>query len=82
MGQGLATDEEALDRISFSLIGYSPSNIVKIISDASMLAYRAQKEIGELDIAFAKIRSSFDKINEQEYLPENKKRSTKIGIAY
>lgn len=82
MGQGLATDEEALDRISFSLIGYSPSNIVKIISDASMLAYRAQKEIDELDIAFAKKRSSFDKINEQEYLPENKKRSTKIGIAY
>ena len=82
MGQTLATDEEALERISHSLIGYSPSNIVKIISDASMLAYRAKKEIDELDISYAKQRGSYNKINEQEYLPESKKRSTKIGITY
>ena len=80
MGQVLANDSEALERISKTLVGYSPSNIVNLVTDTAKLAYREQREVSEQDFEKALKEGSFEKINEEEYLPQNKKRTKRIGF--
>ena len=82
MGKNLADNEEALNRISKSLVGYSPSNIVDMVDGALKLAYKGNREVIEKDFEEVLKEGSFEKINEEEYLPENKKRSKRIGIKY
>ena len=80
MGKNLANDNEALKRLSKKLIGYSPSNIVDIVSLAFENTWYELREVTENDIEKALIESNFEKINEEEYLPQNKKRSRIIGF--
>ena len=82
MGKNLSDNDEALDRISKKLVGYSPSNIVDMVDGALKMAYKAQREVIETDFENVLKKGSFEKIKEEEYLPENKKRSKQIGIKY
>ena len=79
MGETLAKDEKALDKLSKKLIGYSPSNIVDMVFLASENAYCELREVTKEDIEKAIIEGGFEKINEEEYLPKNKKQSKVIN---
>ena len=54
-------------------------NINNIIKAAFKLAYKAQREVTEQDIKDAIKQSSWEKIREKDYMPENKA-SQKIGF--
>lgn len=78
MGEKLGQNKDELDEISKKLKGYSPSNIVKITKLASKNAYKNDREVQSQDFDYVLKNGSFDKINEKDYLPENKK--TSIGF--
>lgn len=78
-GKALAQDEKALEEISSELLGHSPSNIVNIVKASSKLAYKARKDVSKEDIQKAVAQSSWEKVKEKEYKPENKQRA-KIGF--
>lgn len=82
MGETLSKDEEALNKLSLKLLGYSPSNIVTIFKDASKNAYKNNREITFEDFDKAIKNTNFDKIDEKKYLPENKKESRKMGFTF
>lgn len=75
MGQNLAQDNEALEELSKKLVSYSPSNIVDMVSLASEYAYFESREVQAKDIEEALKDGNFEKINEEEYLPQNKKQN-------
>ncbi len=80
MGKTISDNDEAISRISKKLVGYSPSNIVDMIDIALKFAYKADREVIETDFESVLKKGSFEKINEEEYLPESKKRSSTIGF--
>ena len=77
-GEKLSFDDEALKNVAIELLGYSPSNIVNMVKAASKIAYKAQREIIKEDIQEAIKQGSWEKIKEQEYLPESKKPAKRI----
>lgn len=79
-GKPLAKDDEALSLISKDLIGWSPSNIVNITKDASKNAYRNRREVSKEDFDLAIKNCSYDKIDEEKYMPKGKKPHKKIGF--
>ena len=78
--QTLANDDEKLKELSKELLGYSPSNIVNIIKAASKIAYKAQRELIKQDISDAIKQGSWEKVKEQDYIPQNKKSIKKMGF--
>lgn len=79
MSQNLANDDEALLRLSKKLIGYSPRSIVNMLSITREYAWEESREVIEEDIEKTLAKGNFEKINEEEYLPQNKKQSKVIG---
>lgn len=82
MGQNLASNQEELEKLAKELLGYSASDICSITEKAAIYAYRAKREVGIADFTETLSKGSWEKINEQDYLPENKKRKVQIGIQY
>ncbi|MBQ8847658.1 MAG: ATP-binding protein [Candidatus Gastranaerophilales bacterium] len=78
-GKTLSQNKDALTILAQELKGHSPSNINNIIKTAFKLAYKAQREVTEQDIKDAIKQSSWEKIKEKDYMPENKA-SQKIGF--
>ena len=78
MGESLANNNEALDKLSRELVGYSPSNIVDMVRLASENAYYESREVIKNDIEKAILEGNFEKINEANYLPQNKKQNKSI----
>lgn len=78
-GKALAQNEKELEEISSELLGHSPSNIVNIVKASSKIAYKAKKDVSKEDIQKAVAQSSWEKIKEKEYKPENKQKA-KIGF--
>jgi len=74
-GKTLASDPQAIKEISKELVGYSPSNINKIIKAAFKKAYKAQREVEKDDFKKALKEGAWEKIDENEYLPENRKKT-------
>ncbi len=79
-GENLAKNEEALNKIAPKLVGYSPSNINDMVDYASKIAYKNNDEITPEYIVKALEEGNWEKINEQDYLPENKKTKKIIGF--
>ena len=78
MGENLAKNDEALNRLSKTLLGYSPSNIVDMVSLASECAYYEEREVLEKDFETVLKEGVWQKINEDDYLPQNKKENKTI----
>ena len=80
MGRNLVFDDEAINRISKSLIGYAPRDINEIVRSAFLAAYRKDRPVIEEDFTTLLQENNWEKINEQEYLPENKKIKKTVGF--
>lgn len=78
-GKTLAQNEKALGELSTELMGHSPSNIVNIVKASSKIAYKAKRDVAKEDIQKAIVQSSWEKVQEKEYKPENKQKA-KIGF--
>ena len=77
-GIPLSQNAQDIEELAQDLKGYSPSNIVNIVKASSKIAYKAQREIIKEDIRNAIKQGSWEKIKEQEYLPESKKPAKRI----
>ena len=77
-GIPLSQNAQDIEELAQDLKGYSPSNIVNIVKASSKIAYKAQREITKEDIRLAIKQGSWEKIKEQEYLPESKKPAKRI----
>lgn len=75
MSQNLANNDKALTNLSKKLINYSPRSITNMLSLALEYAWEESRELIEADIEKAITEGNFEKINEEEYLPQNKKQS-------
>ena len=53
-----------------------------MVSDASKLAYKEKRQVNANDFENVLENGSWEKINEEEYLPESKKRVKKTGFKY
>ncbi len=78
--ENLLKNDEALAFLAEKFKGYSPDNINKILKKAARIASRKDREISLEDVIEAERTSSFDKINEQEYLSEKMKNKKQIGF--
>ncbi len=72
MGVTLAQNEKEIQQIAKSLTGYSPSNIVDMVSQTSEIACENQRELKKEDFDVVLKEGNWQKIDESEYLPENK----------
>ena len=77
MTKRISENTEDLAEIAKTLKGYSPRTIVNILADAKEIAYENEKELSKEDIKQAINSSDFEKIKEQDYIPNEKK---KIGF--
>lgn len=73
-GAELSEDKEALEKISSKLKGYSPSNINDMINDAAKIACKNNRAIKASDFDTVLKEGVWEKIDESEYLPENKQK--------
>lgn len=73
MSQNLANNDEKLTDLSKKLISYSPRSIVNMLSLALEYAWEESRELIETDIEKALVEGNFEKINEENYLPNTKK---------
>jgi len=80
MGESLAKNNEEIKELSAKFVGYTPSNIVNIIKEASRQACVQNREISKDDILNALQNGTYEKLKEEEYLPENKKIVKKMGF--
>ena len=76
----IVADEDKINSLAKKFIGYTPSNIVGIVKEASRQAFIHDKEIDSDDILNALNESNFEKIKEEEYMPENKRPAKKLGF--
>ena len=80
MGQNLAANEDDIKLLAKKMIGYTPSNIVSMVKEASRQAFIKNKEIEKDDILNALEEGTYEKIKEEEYMPENKRPTKKVGF--
>ena len=79
MSQNLANNDEKLTDLSKKLISYSPRSITNMLSLALEYAWEESRELIKSDIEKAIAEGNFEKINEEEYLPQYKKQSKVVG---
>lgn len=77
MTKQLSENSEDLKAISKMLRGYSPRTILNILSNAKEIACKDERILTIDDIQQTVTTSDFEKIKEQEYIPNEKK---KIGF--
>lgn len=80
MGKNLAQNEEELEALSASLKNYSPAVIVNVVKAASGIASKQNRALIKEDMEEALKKGDWTKINEAQYLPDNKKPSSLIGF--
>lgn len=79
--QNLLTDDEALNRLSKEMDGYSNRSIVFILNEAARIARRdSRSDITEKCIEQAIEKTDFEKVNEKDYIKKTKSRKNKIGF--
>lgn len=81
-GKALSADEDALEAISKKLVGYSPSNINKMIKAASKAAYKEQREVQKQDFDTILKNGVWEKIDESEYKLEDINPKPRNPIGY
>ena len=71
MGRNLAKNDEQISALSEEFLGYTPSNIINIVKEASRQAWTKKKEIEKEDIINALSSGTYEKIKESDYKPES-----------